>query len=241
MFLSHTLATVDSVTNCYRYSAAWTTFGTFKIDNSWSWRVPSALQGLPSVLQVCLILFGPESPRWLVAKGREAEALQTLAYYHADGNDQDPLVQYEYNEIKTAIDFDRTVAANVGYKSLFTTPGNRKRMRIIVAIAFFSQWSGNGLLSYYLSKVMDSIGITDPTLQLLINGILAIWNLCWAVAASFSVERIGRRTSFITSAALMLLFFTLMTTCAGVYQEHGSKSAGNAFLAFIFLYYAAYE
>jgi hypothetical protein len=60
---------------------------------------------------------------------------------------------------------DSVVAANVGWKSLFTTPGNRKRMRIIIALAFFSQWSGNGLVSYYLNKVFDGIGITNKTTQ----------------------------------------------------------------------------
>jgi len=44
------------------------------------------LQAVPSVLQFALILFAPESPRWLMDKGREDEALQVLAYYHADGN-----------------------------------------------------------------------------------------------------------------------------------------------------------
>jgi hypothetical protein len=34
-----------------------------------------------------LVLFAPESPRFLVSKGKEAEALRTLAYYHADGNE----------------------------------------------------------------------------------------------------------------------------------------------------------
>lgn len=68
-------------------SAAWTTFATeLKLTNTWSWRIPSALQGLPAVIQVFLIYFCPESPRWLVSKGREDQALQTLAYYHADGN-----------------------------------------------------------------------------------------------------------------------------------------------------------
>ncbi len=74
-------------------------------------------------------------------------------------------MQYEFQEIKNALEFDRTVASNVGWKALVATPGNRKRMRIIIALAFFSQWSGNGLVSYYLNKVFDSIGITDPTIQ----------------------------------------------------------------------------
>ena len=58
----------------------------------------------------------------------------------------DSLVQYEFEEIKAAIDFDKNVASNIGWTSLFKTPGNRRRMRIIVALSFFSQWSGNGLV-----------------------------------------------------------------------------------------------
>jgi hypothetical protein len=222
-------------------SAAWTTYGTFKIDSSWSWRIPSVLQGIPSVLQVAFVLFAPESPRWLVSKGRDQQALKTLAYYHADGDENDPLVQYEYEEIKAAIEFDKTVAANVGYKSLFTTTGNRKRMRIIIALAFFSQWSGNGLVSYYLNKVFDSIGITSATTQLLINGILQIWNLFWAVGASFMVDRAGRRLLFLSSCIGMLVFFTMQTVCSAQFALHGSDAAAHAVIAFIFLFYAAYE
>ncbi|KAG6840472.1 hypothetical protein C0991_006498 [Blastosporella zonata] len=236
--------------------AAWTTYGTFKINSTWAWRVPSALQALPSVLQVCLIWFCPESPRYLISKGRDAEGLKILAYYHADGNDQDPLVRYEYDEIKAAIEFDRTVAANVGWKSLFTSSGNRKRLRIIIALAFFSQWSGNGLVSYYLNKVFDGIGITNPTTQLLINGILQIWNLGWALFASFMVDRIGRRVLFLTSASGMIIFYTLQTAMSGVFQNTsteviqpdgtslltgGNAGAAHSVIAFIFLYYAAYD
>ena len=38
-------------------------------------------------------------------------------------------------------------------------------MTIIIALAFFSQWSGNGLVSFYLKDVLDAIGITNPTTQ----------------------------------------------------------------------------
>lgn len=58
---------------------------------------------------------------------------------------KDPLVQYEFQEILTTIQLDKEVKDTVGWTTLFKTPGNRKRMRIIIAIAFFSQWSGNGL------------------------------------------------------------------------------------------------
>ncbi|KAF8192364.1 hexose transporter [Mycena galopus ATCC 62051] len=231
--------------------AAWATFATFKINSTWAWRLPSLLQAVPSALQVCFVLFIPESPRFLVSKGREAEALKTLAYYHADSNEDDPLVKYEFEEIKAATEFDRSAAANVGWKAFLATPGNRKRVRIIVAIAFFSQWSANGLVSYYLNTILTSIGVVNPTIQvtgsverssqLLINGLLQIWNLAWALAASSVVERFGRRLLFLTSVSLMTVFFTMQTICTARFRITGDPSAAHAVIAFIFLYYASYE
>jgi len=238
-------APLTSLYNSLWYSgaiiAAWTTYGTFKISSTWSWRLPSLLQGLPSFIQIVLVLFAPESPRWLLSKGRDSEALRILAYYHADGNEADPLVQHEFQEIKAALEFDRSVADNVGWKALVKTPGNRKRMLIIVALAFFSQWSGNGLVSYYLSQVFTAIGITGTGTQLLINGILQVWNLAWAVYASFMVDRLGRRFLFLTSAGLMCIFYMAQAICFSEYSQHKTTAAGHAVIAFIFLFYAAYD
>jgi len=114
-------------------------------------------------------------------------------------------------------------------------------MRIIIAIAFFSQWSGNGLVSYYLNKVFDQIGITDTGTQLLINGILQVWNLAWAMYAAFMVNRLGRRFLFLLSAGLMTLFYTAQAICFAEYAQHGTPAAGHAVIAFIFLFYAAYD
>ncbi|KAJ3739943.1 hexose transporter [Lentinula detonsa] len=233
-------ATYNSLWNLGAIIAAWTTFGTFRINSTWAWRIPSALQGLPSVLQIFLAWFLPESPRWLVSRGREEQALNTLAYYHADGNPEDPLVQYEFNEIKAAIEFDSNVVANIGWKSLFSTPGNRKRMRIIIAIAIFSQWSGNGIASYYLNQILTDIDITDPTVQLLINGILTIWSLIWALVASGLIDRLGRRLLFLSSTIGVLLAWIAQTVSFAVFWEHGIPAAAHSLIAFIFLFSAAY-
>lgn len=47
---------------------------------------------MPSIIMV-LILFFPESPRWLIAKDRREEALAVLAKYHGDGDENSPIVQ----------------------------------------------------------------------------------------------------------------------------------------------------
>lgn len=236
------------LTSCYNslwYSgaviAAFTTLGTFHINNTWSWRIPSALQALPSVIQIVLIWFAPESPRWLISKGREVEARRILGYYHGNGDENHPLVDFEFNEIKAAIDLDKQVAANVGYRSLFSTKGNLKRLRIIVALAFFSQWSGNGLISYYLHAVFNVVGITNTETQLIINSCLQIWNLFWAIGAGLLCDRIGRRRLFLWSTSGMLLFYILETITFQQAEVHGKDSAAHALIAFIFLYYASYD
>ncbi|KAG5920960.1 hypothetical protein E4U42_006024, partial [Claviceps africana] len=53
---------------------AWATYGCLGIPNQWSWRLPTLLQMVPSAYQLGLIFLSPESPRWLVARGRDDEA-----------------------------------------------------------------------------------------------------------------------------------------------------------------------
>lgn len=139
------------------FVASWVTFGSFKIPSSWAWRIPSAIQGIPSLVQVFLIPFAPESPRWLVSRGRDKEALRILAHYHADGNENDPLIQFEFAEIKNSIKAEHD-QKRTEWLQLIRTRGNRRRMFVIIAIAVFSQWSGNGLVSYYLNQVFLTIG-----------------------------------------------------------------------------------
>jgi sugar porter (SP) family MFS transporter len=221
--------------------AAWATFGTFRIQNTWSWRIPSLLQGLSSMIQLVFIWFIPESPRWLVSRGKEEEARRILVRWHANGNDNDPLIKFEFNEIKEALAIE-SENARTRFIDLFRTPGNLRRMRIIIGIAVFSHWSGNGIISYYLRPVLIGIGITSEFDATLINGIIAIYNMIIATTASLFVEKAGRRPLFLWSTGGMLASYAFLTVCYGVYQTHtpAPAAAGRSVLAFIFLFNGFY-
>ncbi|CAE6472985.1 unnamed protein product [Rhizoctonia solani] len=240
--------------------AAWVCFGTFRMSGTtWSWRyeltpkiyyeindardtrIPSLLQGVPSLIQVGLLWFVPESPRWLLSQNRDAEAIEILGKYHANGNTSDPLVVLEYQEIREALILEKEIAGEVSYLTLFKSVGNLKRMRIIIALGFFSQWSGNGLFSYYINEIFGTLGITSPGMKTLINAVLQIWNLIMALSAAMFVDRVGRRTMFVVSNAGMLCAFSVWTVTAALYQLLGNTAAANANIALIFVFFSFYD
>ncbi|KAM0275717.1 hypothetical protein ACHAQH_007477 [Verticillium albo-atrum] len=59
------------------------TFGVREINSDWQWKIPTLLQMASSAYHLVLIFFSPESPRWLVAKGCDDEAYQSLPKWHA--------------------------------------------------------------------------------------------------------------------------------------------------------------
>ncbi|SMY20577.1 unnamed protein product [Zymoseptoria tritici ST99CH_1A5] len=220
--------------------ASWTTFGTQSYNSSWSWRIPTILQaGYPGV-QLAFWYFLPESPRWLVSKDRNSEALDVLSKYHAGGDSQSPLVVREMAEIVEAIGMERAAKAT-GWSNLITTPGNRKRLFIAVSLGAMAQWNGIGVVSYYLTLVLDTVGITDPFMQTLINGLLQIFNFAAALSAAFMVDRVGRRTLFNFSGVVMLFSYIVWTACSAVNDKTGSEAAGIVVIVCLFVFYFGYD
>jgi uncharacterized protein YndB with AHSA1/START domain len=107
--------------------------------NSRSWRIPSIFQALPSVLQAAGIFFLPESPRWLVSKGREDAALDVLARYNANGDREDEVVQFEYREIVSTIELEIS-AKQTKWSHIWKGPGNKWRLFIMI-VRTLTIWS----------------------------------------------------------------------------------------------------
>jgi sugar porter (SP) family MFS transporter len=220
--------------------ASWLTYGTNNVAGAWSWRIPSMVQALPSILQLVAIWMVPESPRYLISRGKNEKALNILAHAHARGNVDDELVQVEYKEIRETIALEKEFEGN-GWTELFKTPGNRRRLIILISLGFFSQWSGNGLVSYYMTDVLTAAGVTDAKLQLEINGILNIINFAVAFTMCFFIDKFGRRPLFLFATGGMCLSFVVWTICAAEFTMHGSSTAANAEIAFIFIFYVFYN
>ncbi|KAK7572266.1 hypothetical protein V3481_017461 [Fusarium oxysporum f. sp. vasinfectum] len=222
--------------------AAWSTYGLQKHmpESVWAWRGPSILQGCLPILQLVFWWKLPESPRWLIANNRADEARATLAKYHAGGEVWSPLVDFEMNEIVTAIELDRH-AQDVKWSALVATPGNRKRVLISFLLGLFSQWVGNSVVSYYLTLVLDTVGVKNPDTQTLINGLLQLFNFFAAILAAFLVDRLGRRTLWNWSGVGMLISFIIWTICSARFEINPSNGLGIAVIAFIFIYFFHYD
>ncbi|KAJ7811307.1 general substrate transporter [Mycena olivaceomarginata] len=197
----------------------WLTFGTRRIPSTWSWRIPTIIQGGPSAIQLLFIFFIPESPRWLISKNRPEEALGILAKYHANGNANDATVQFEYAEMKETLRLEFQYKKTSSYFDFLKTRGNRYRLLLIISLGLFPQWSGNGLVSYYATNVYDSVGITSPNSQLGINGGLSILSLIVSVTFALLCDR----------SVLLSIKIREINACAG-----------RAVIAFIWLFSVSY-
>ncbi|KAJ5620923.1 hypothetical protein N7510_004907 [Penicillium lagena] len=221
--------------------ATWITFGTFSIKNNWSWRIPSIFQALPTLVLFIFIWVVPESPRWLLSKERDEEALDILAKYHANENKSDRDVLFEFYEIRETLRLEFAAKKASGYLDFFRTKGNTYRLLLVLALGLFSQWSGNGLTSYYFALVMDSIGVTDADTQFKINGCKTILSLIVGLISAAVVDRVGRRPLFLAATSGMFVCFVLWTACSALYDLHHNLAAGKTVIFFIFLHGVFYN
>lgn len=224
--------------------AAWITYGTYFMGQnvSWAWRIPSLLQGFFPLLQVLFVYLLPESPRYLVQKDRHEEARKVLVKYHAGGDESSALVDFEMKEIVFQIETAK-VHSSSRYREFLNGRGNWHRLFIIIAIPCMMQLSGNGLTSYYLHLILNSIGLTSDPEQLRINGGLMVFNLVVSIAMASLMELAGRRRLFLISTVGMLLCYVIWTILSAINQERDfhDPSLGTGVVAMIFLYQFFYN
>lgn len=218
-------------------------WGTTYIRNDWSWRSITLIQIVPSVIQLTFIWWLPESPRYLVSKDRNDEALLVLCKYHSGGNIHDAVVQFEYQEIKQTIQMDYGADKASSYLDFLRTRGNRWRLAIIVSLGIISQYSGNALFSNYMNTIYGGAGITHQSQKLAISTGKTILDLVVTIGAALNVDRFGRRPLFLISTSGMVVSFACWTATGAIYENSGMTdvSSGYAQLVFIWIFGIFYD
>ncbi len=76
--------------------------------------------------------------------GRDEDALRVLAQSHANRNPSDELVQWEVAEIRAALARETSRSS---YLDFMRTPGNRRRLVVVLSLCVGLNWMGNGVIS----------------------------------------------------------------------------------------------
>lgn len=122
--------------------AAGVTYGTSRMNSTWAWRIPSAVQAIFSILCLVILPFIPESPRWLAYKNRREDALAVVAQTYANGDAQNPIVLVAFKEIIDTIEYEKNVGETLPLVQMVKTPVARKRVALAVSAAVFSTIAG---------------------------------------------------------------------------------------------------
>nr|POF02990.1 lactose permease [Quercus suber] len=220
-------------------SAAWSGYAALTISSDWTWRLPVILQALWPLVEGSIILFCPESPRWLILHDKSAQARSVLAKYYGHSMSDADIVESEYHDISTALELERRNDDD-GWLAFFRRR-NLQRTFIIVFLGLTTQWVGNGIISYYLSPVLATVGITSPRRQLIINGGLQIFNLILATTGAMLSDTVGRRSLLLASALGMLISLSIVAGCSAAYETSSCATLAISVIVFIFFFFGSYD
>lgn len=192
----------------------------FRDSGEGGWRAMIALGAvIPCVLLVLIKTFMPESPRWLVAKGRSEEARLILRRCYPPSANTDDVI----NQIQAAIEEERRASNAYGWSALLIRPTKTtKRMLIVgVGIAASQQLTAIEAIQYYILYILADAGVKTRSQQFAILLCIGVIKVLVIVVAGrlFDHPRLGRKPLLTLSNAgcagcLVLLALATATNSA---------------------------
>jgi len=153
------------------------------------WRGMFGMETIPAFFFLILLLFVPESPRYLLMKKRESKAKKILSKINGERN-----AGKEIREIEKSLE-----SKSISFKDLFEKK-IFKALLIGISLAMFSQFSGINAIMYYGIKILNEAGFgsNDAFWAQVTIGII---NVLFTFVAIFTIDKIGRKPLLIYGVA----------------------------------------
>ncbi len=200
-------------------------------DEKVAWRWMLGVMLIPSVVFLLLLVSVPETPRWLMSRGRDKEAVEIsrrLCSTQAESEEQ-------IAEIRQQLAADRTKGSLSDFFS-------RRYSKVIIfafIIAMCNQLSGINAILYYAPEVMKEAGASKDDAYLM-SVAVGIMNLIATMAALTVIDKIGRRSLMIVGSIGYLLSLGFLTGVMFMYEGHFNPTSSLLVLVGLLFFIAAH-
>ncbi|KAL7246839.1 hypothetical protein ACSBR2_001867 [Camellia fascicularis] len=216
------------------------------------WRFMLGVGAIPSVFLALGVLAMPESPRWLVLRGRLGDAKRVLD----KTSDSKEEAQLRLADIKEAVGIPEECNDDVVqvskrshgkdvWKELFLhpTPTVKHILLAVVGIHFFQQTSAIDAVVLYSPKIFEKAGITNENFKLLATVAVGFVKTLFILVATFLIDRIGRRALLLNSVAGMVVSLATLGVSLTIIDHSDEKLIWAVALAItsVLAYVAAFS
>jgi len=224
--------------------AYWLGYGLRNNTTDFRWRFPLSFQVVPVIILLLTVAFLPKSPRWLISRGRRAEAVEILAKIRGDLAENDPSLVAELEQVDATIDS----ANHKRYRFLNVTFGRfsgrlhlGRRVLLAIGIMMMMEWTGILAITVYANILFQQAGFSADKSAWL-AGLCNTFGIVGTAASIFTVDRCGRRISlyfgFFIQGVVLLLAGGL-ARLGELHPDNGNFGAGAAAMVFIYTFFFA--
>ncbi|EGN99477.1 hypothetical protein SERLA73DRAFT_54552 [Serpula lacrymans var. lacrymans S7.3] len=205
------------------------------------WRLPIIMQMAPNAFFLILLIFQPESPRFLVECGRYDEAAKVLAYISRKPVDDGSVIA-TLNEIKADFEGKQRLPLLDQFRKMGESQITALLCFIPSLLMTFQQWTGTNAINYYSPQIFATLGISGTTSGLFATGVYGIVKVVSiSLVLLFAVERMGRKRCLIYGGLGQGLVMLWIAGYSGVHPQKTIVPASYVSIVAVYLFAVSFS